>query len=385
MKLRFAMTIAFFLGLFLLINGFIGWNASVLWRVATGQPAGWLFWLVFWIVAFSYVLARLGGRWLPGPFARLLKVIGSYWFAVVIYGLLLLPVADLAAWLLELGGVARSDYVPALGAVFGAALVLILLIGSRNAWSPVVRRYELAVDKPADGRREWTIAVASDLHLGNTVGNRHIDRLVERINAMQPDLILLPGDVIDDSIEPFVRNNMAERLGRLKARLGVYAVLGNHEYFGGHIDEYVKRMQAIGITVLRDEHAIVGGAVTVAGRKDRVAEQGGPGGGGGRLSHEALLAGVDRTKPLILMDHQPTGLDLALAAGVDIVLSGHTHRGQMAPGHLITRRLFEIDWGYLRKGTMHAVVSSGFGSWGPPIRLGSRSEIIRLNVTFAGK
>lgn len=385
MKLRFAMTIVFFLGLFLLINGYIGWNASVLWRATTGHPAGWLFWIVFWIVAFSYVIARLGGKWLTGPLARLLKVIGSYWFAVVIYGLLLLPLADLAAWLLSLGGVARGDYVPALGAIFGAALVSILLVGSRNAWSPVVRRYELAVAKPADGRREWTIAVASDLHLGNTVGNRHLARLVERINAMQPDLILLPGDVLDDSIEPFIRNNMAERLGRLKARLGVYAVLGNHEYFGGHIDEYVKRMQAIGIKVLRDELELVGGAVTVAGRKDRVAEQGGPGGGGGRLSHEALLAGADRTKPLILLDHQPTQLDRAQAAGVDIVLSGHTHRGQMAPGHLITRRLFEIDWGYLRKGAMHAVVSSGFGSWGPPIRLGSRSEIIELKVSFAEK
>ena len=82
------------------------------------------------------------------------------------------------------------------------------------------------------------------------------------------------------------------------------------------------------------------------------------------------------------MDHQPYHLDKAADAGADVMLSGHTHRGQMAPNHLITRRLFELDWGYLRKGNLHAIVSSGFGTWGPPIRLGSRSEIIELTIHF---
>ena len=82
------------------------------------------------------------------------------------------------------------------------------------------------------------------------------------------------------------------------------------------------------------------------------------------------------------MDHQPYQLDIAEAAGADVMLSGHTHRGQIAPNHLFTRRIFELDWGYLRKGNLHAIVSSGFGTWGPPIRLGSQSEIIELTIHF---
>lgn len=201
------------------------------------------------------------------------------------------------------------------------------------------------------------------------------------MERIKPDLILLAGDVLDDVIEPFIRNRMAERLGRLAAPLGVYAVLGNHEYYGGHIEEYVERMAALGIPVLRDERATPGGILNVVGRKDKAAESMDP---QGRKPVAELLKGVDRSLPIILMDHQPYGYAADEEAGVDIVVSGHTHRGQFAPNHWVTGRLFELDWGYLRKGRMHAVVSSGYGTWGPPVRLASRSEIVHLSVTFSG-
>jgi uncharacterized protein len=246
----------------------------------------------------------------------------------------------------------------------------------------VIRRYELEIAKQAgDGRRELRIAVASDIHLGTVVGNGHLGRLADRMEELKPDLILLPGDVLDDSIEPFIRENMADVMKRLKAPLGVYACLGNHEYIGGHVTDYVERMKAIGIEVLTDRVVSIGDSFYVAGRKDKAAERFSK---EGRLPLEELLQDVDKTKPIILLDHQPYGLGAAAEAGVDLMLSGHTHRGQMAPNHLITRRLFELDWGYLRKGVMHALVSSGYGFWGPPIRLGSRSEILDVRVHFKG-
>lgn len=383
MRFRFAALFAIILAAFALINYYIGWHLKLFLSETFGMQAGVAYWLPFWLVAFSYIVSRLAARLLPGPIARLLKRIGSYWFAVVLYGALLLPVVDVAAWLLRLADIGRGEYVVTLGCAFGLALLAVLLRGSRNAWSPVVRKYDVTIAKPAGGRQTWRIAVASDLHLGAIVGNRHLERLVARINAMEPDLILLPGDIIDDDIEPFVRMNMADRFAKLRSRLGAYAVLGNHEYFGGHIEEFVRRMEEAGVKVLRDERVIVDGCVTVAGRKDRTAEQLLPGGGGGRLHLDELLEGADKSMPLILMDHQPHKLGAAADAGVDVLLSGHTHRGQMAPNHWITGRLFELDWGYLRKGAMHAIVSSGFGTWGPPIRLGSRSELIELTVRFA--
>nr|AIA13255.1 hypothetical protein [uncultured bacterium] len=135
----------------------------------------------------------------------------------------------------------------------------------------------------------------------------------------------------------------------------------------------------MGIEVLMDRVVRIADLFYVAGRKDKTAERSTS---EGRLSHEALLAETDKSLPILMMDHQPFGYDQAAASGVDVLLSGHTHRGQLAPNFLITRRLFELDWGYKQKGHLHAIVSSGFGTWGPPIRVGSRSEIIQLIIKF---
>lgn len=258
-------------------------------------------------------------------------------------------------------------------------LVVALVRGSWNAWSPYVRAHKIRIGKQASGRERLTVAVVSDLHLGNIVGRRHLERLIQHMEQIRPDLILLAGDVIDDSIEPFIRNRMGEVLGRLRAPLGVYAVLGNHEYYGGHIERYMKQMDDIGIRVLTDETVLVGDMLYVVGRKDKTADSFD---GRSRLTVEQLTAHIDKNKPVIAMDHQPREFAKAEAAGVDLLLSGHTHRGQFAPNHWITRRLFELDWGYKQYKSMHAVVSSGFGTWGPPIRLASRSEIVRLELEF---
>jgi predicted MPP superfamily phosphohydrolase len=147
------------------------------------------------------------------------------------------------------------------------------------------------------------------------------------------------------------------------------------------VQQYIDEMKRIGIPVLRDETVEVANVLYVAGRKDKTSESAGA---DGRMPVAALLEGLDQRKPIILMDHQPTKFAQAAEAGADVMLSGHTHRGQFAPNHLFTRRIFELDWGYMRKAAMHVVVSSGFGSWGPPIRIGSRSEIIQLTLQFKG-
>ncbi len=377
---RFIVLVSLLLTVYAAINFYIGWHITE-WSAAVGlgySPYG--FWIPFALIAYGFVLGRIP---LPDPLrpiGRLLKVAGSIYIFVMEIGLLLFLLADavrLALWLTT--GVSNG-YIVVSGSVVLGLIAVLLLVGSRNAWSPVIRSHELQIDKFADGGpTEWTIAVASDIHLGNLVGRKHLHRLVERMNAMEPDLILLPGDVIDDSIEPYLRNRMGEVLGRLQAKHGVYAVLGNHEYYGGHIDRYAEEMKSLGIRVLQDEMVEIDGKLYVAGRKDKTVEASGP---DGRLAVRELLQAADLRKPVVLMDHQPTQFAKAAEAGADVLLSGHTHRGQFWPNHLFTRRLFELDWGYMRKDAMHVVVSSGFGSWGPPIRLGSRSEIIRLKLVL---
>ncbi|UQZ87525.1 putative metallophosphoesterase [Paenibacillus konkukensis] len=363
--------------LFVLINGYIGGHGAFLLAHYGAAFPMTLYWVLFAVLVFSYLIGR--SRLLKGPLGRLLKVIGSYYFAVMEFAFLLLIAADLIALTCKLAGAEPGVYIPVLAWGAAAVLVILLLRGSWNSWTPVVRKYELQVNKQVRGMKELRVLVASDIHLGNIVGKRHLSKLVKHAENTKPDLILLPGDVIDDSIEPYIRNGMSEVMRRLKAPLGTYAVLGNHEYYGGHIEEYVKQMEAIGIKVLRDETVGVQNAVLIAGRKDRTAERSG---GSGRLSAAELLKDADSSRPIIMMDHQPYQFAQTAAAGVDVLLCGHTHRGQFAPNHWITRRLFELDWGYMRKEAMHVVVSSGFGSWGPPIRLASRSEIVELVIRF---
>jgi predicted MPP superfamily phosphohydrolase len=375
---RFIVRITIMLIIYSSINFYIGWHVTEWLRVIGVAFIPALFWPIFGLIAYGYIGGRIPLPRMIKPLGRLLKVVGSYYIFIMEMGFLLFLVGDLVGLFVRLAGSYTDDYTIYAGSTILAILIILLVIGSRNAWSPIVRRYELIIDKPAGGaHKEWTVAVASDLHLGNVVGRRHLRRLVDRVNAMDPDLILLPGDVIDDTIEPFIRNKMSELLGELRAKHGIYAVLGNHEYYGGHIDPYLIEMNKIGIRVLRDETVEIAGSLYVAGRKDKTAESADP---SNRLAVGELLSPLNLNKAVILMDHQPTKFSAAADAGADIMLSGHTHRGQFAPNHLFTRRIFELDWGYMRKGLMHVVVSSGFGTWGPPIRIGSRSEIIQLKI-----
>jgi predicted MPP superfamily phosphohydrolase len=376
---RFIVIITLLLTVYSSINYYIGWHLTK-WFDAVGIAyIPGLFWTVFGIIVYGYIGGRIPLPHVIKPISRLLKVVGSYYVFVFEMGFLLYLVTDLAGLFVFLAGGDLEVYSLYAGSIVIIAILALLIIGSRNAWSPIVRKYELVINKSISGtNKEWTVAVASDIHLGNVVGRKHLRRLVERVNAMQPDLILLPGDVIDDTIEPFIRNKMSDVLGQLKAKYGTYAVLGNHEYYGGHIEQYMKEMNKIGIKVLQDETVDIAGALYVAGRKDKTAESA----AAGRLQVSELFSTLDMSKPVILMDHQPMKFGAAAEAGADIMLSGHTHRGQFLPNHLFTKRLFELDWGYMRKGAMHVVVSSGFGTWGPPIRLGSRSEIIQLTIRF---
>jgi len=363
-----------------LVNFYIGHHIRILMEEwLPGTSAAW-FWTIFMVVALAYMIGMIPWPRAVKPVGRLFKVVGSYYLAFMEFALIMLPLTDLLYGLLKLSGMNMDKFTTEAGATLLILLVVFFLWGSRNAWSLVVRSHALSIDKSIGTSTPLTVAVASDLHLGNIVGNRHLQRMVKRINEMNPDIILLAGDVLDDSIEPFIRNNMSKTLQQLKAKHGIYAVLGNHEYYGGSIAQYTELMKSIGIRVLQDE-VVEAAGVYVAGRKDKTAEAMEA---AGRISVPALLENIDHSRPVIMMDHQPTGFDIASKAGVDILLSGHTHRGQIAPNHWITKRLFELDWGYLRKEKLHVVVSSGFGTWGPPIRLASRSEIIKLEVMLEG-
>ncbi|RDU35950.1 metallophosphoesterase [Neobacillus piezotolerans] len=370
MKFRMIAGFTIFFIIYSLLVLYIGWNGWV-WLESTRLPLPpvILYGVIFFILAFSYIFGRAKFR-MP-----VFTIIGSYWFGIVQYALLLLPFADLAGYILIETGLPSNKVVFWIGLLLLAAFASIFAYGTFNAYSPVIRQYSITIPKQAGGRKKLKIAMASDMHFGNLSGLSHLRRLVEEANNLKPDIILLPGDIIEDDPEPFIRKKMGEVMKELSAPLGVYGVLGNHEYYGGAIPEFVKEMDRVGIQILQDEVLEIDESFFLAGRKDKTDRL--------RQGMSDLLAVADPSMPIIMMDHQPAEVSIAAENGVDLLLCGHTHRGQMAPNHFITKKLFEIDWGYLKKGELHAIVSSGFGFWGPPLRLGSRSEILEIDVTFA--
>ncbi len=382
MNVQMLIFFAVFFVVYSLANLYVGLRGWQAFHSLPAFPGGHFYSAILSLVAFAYILERIVNGYLPGPLNTLLAVGGGVWMAALYYLTLFCLLIDLIRMLDRF-----CRFIPAswrispakAGGITVAAVTLILAYGAWNATHTVWRSYEISLDKSAGDLSELRIVMASDIHLGKIVDNRRLQYLVDQINARKPDLVLLAGDVIDEDIGHFIDQDMAATFRQLQSRFGVFAVLGNHEYIGRETEAAIELMRSGGITVLRDSYFSVDDRFVIAGRDDWDRERfmGSP-----RKPLEQWLRGIDPTKPLFLMDHQPRELTAALAAGVDLTVSGHTHRGQLFPNHWLTQRLYEIDWGYLQKGTLHAVVSSGFGTWGPPIRTNANSEIVEIIVRF---
>ncbi len=346
------------------------------------EPYSFFYWSGFALFAASLFAARLGKRFYPGYVNNLIAITGDYWLGAVYYSLLIWASTDILRFLTNfIFPTARIAKYPSLywGFAVIALVFLLLLYGTWNARHPRIVHYNIAVKKSVCNLPELHVVMVSDIHLGLEVGNNRLERMVSSINKLDPDLVFLAGDTIDEDVRLFVNNNMPETLKKLRSRYGIYAVLGNHEYIGGNSELAVEYLQQAGVCVLVDEYIKVNNRFYIAGRDDRMA---GRINGKPRLELSRLLDGVDRNLPIILLDHQPINLEEGQRNGIDLQLSGHTHNGQFFPNNLISKRIFENSWGYLRKGESHIIVTSGFGTWGPPIRIGTNSEILDISISF---
>lgn len=372
----FLLTFAIVYGL---ANVYIG-NRFFYWLKTLGTIPSILYWVVFILVAVAPILARILAR---AGIAKTesLFMIGDWWLAVTYWSVLLWLIVDIIKIIDK-----RLDFLPVIAKNVsnqGYAVLFILLVmlayGAWNALNPVINRYDISINKRAEGIENLKIVLVSDIHMGRVVGIDRVERLANSLNELNPDIVLYAGDQIDDDATYVANNKIAEPLRNVKARFGSYAVLGNHEYIGGQPALAVSLLKDNGITVLQDQWIMIGDAIFIVGRDDlsavRYAAR-----GTGTLAD--IMKDIDRNKTIILMDHQPSRTNEAAQQGVDLQVSGHTHNGQFFPNNLITKRIYEQDWGYLKKGTYQLIVSCGYGTWGPPIRLGNQPEIVEINVKF---
>ncbi|HEX2949750.1 MAG TPA: metallophosphoesterase [Armatimonadota bacterium] len=266
-----------------------------------------------------------------------------------------------------------------IGICIASFCIGVVTYGAWNAWHPRTRHFDITIHKSASTLHQLHIVMASDIHLGEIVNRNRLVHLVHDINNLHPDIVLLPGDTIDENVRPFQEQHMAEVLRGIQARYGTYAVLGNHEYLGEQVNEALRALANANVVVLRDQYVKIANSFYLLGRDDRSCPRFT---GKGRQPFGQLMKGIDKHLPILLMDHQPYDLEESAAAGVDLQLSGHTHHGQIFPNGLLTQKIFEVDWGYLQKGAYQVIVSCGYGTWGPPIRTGNTPELLDIMVHF---
>jgi predicted MPP superfamily phosphohydrolase len=347
------------------------------------EPYSLFYWSCYAFLATSLFAARLGKRFYPGNINDLAAVTGDYWLGAVYYSLLLWAGTDTLHFLVILAfPTARIIKYPSFywGLAVLSFVSFLLLYGTWNARQPRIVHYDIAIKKPVDNLPKLHAVMVSDIHLGLVVDIDRLKTMVNRINELDPDIVFLVGDTIDEDVRLFVNNKMPEVLKELQSKYGVYAVLGNHEYIGGNSELAVKYLQEAGINVLVDKCIKVNDQYYIIGRDDRMAEYmtGKP-----RLELSRLVSDLDHKLPIILLDHQPNNLEEGQRNKIDLQLSGHTHNGQFFPNNLISRCIFENSWGYLRKGKAQIIVSAGFGTWGPPIRIVSNPEITDITISFS--
>lgn len=254
-------------------------------------------------------------------------------------------------------------------------VVIIMINGHINFRNPVVQQIPISINKSGGKLDSIRVAMIGDLHLGWMINREHTKRFVDLIMSQNPDLIVFVGDIIDSNIDPIIEQNMDVELARLKAPLGIFSCTGNHEY-RYDAEEKIQLLNDAGITMLRDSAVLVDSLFYIIGREDRIVLD--------RNSLEEILNeyAVDRSKPLIALNHTPDNLSEEVDAGIDVALYGHTHHGQAFPGNIATEIVFEVAHGYKKKGNTHLYVTSGLGLVGPQFRIGTVSEIAMLNIRF---
>jgi len=376
-----------FFGIVLILYSFI--NYYIIRRGLDVLPTDsslrlWLVIVVIFLAA-TFVAGRFLERLSVNWFTASLIWIGSFWLAIMVYLLLQLALIDLFRGVTSLFGIFPAVFKSNLKLTKEIAAMVVLsvtfmvvLAGHINTWFPKTRKINLKVDKSGGKLSQLHIVALSDIHLGTIIEKQHMKTIVNRVNVLNPDIILIPGDIIDEDIRPVISSKVGDRLLEFKSKYGVYAVTGNHEYIGG-VHKAKKFLSEHNIRLLNDTAVLIDDSFYLAGREDLTINQ---------FLHKKrktlseIVSDIDKAKPVILLDHQPFKLEQAEHNGIDLQLSGHTHHGQLWPFNFITKMVYELSRGYKKKGTTHYYVSSGVGGWGPPIRTVNRPEIISINLIF---
>lgn len=343
------------------------------------------FWGCVAVSAFFTLLLVIGfvRSFLPMPsgLKSVLAVINAYWMGIFIYLLLFVLLSDLVLWI---GG--KTQLIPAekLGlSRFAAGICAIVLTASvsaygfYNATQIQTKSYGVVLQDEAsvDG---MTIVMLSDLHLGAVGSEARLEEIVAAINAQSPDLVCIVGDLFDNDYYAIKDPERAiGLLSQIDSKYGVYSCFGNHDA-GKTVELMQDFLVRANICNLTEAYCVIDERLVLVGRAD--ASPIGGNGGTTRTEISEVLKDAP-SLPVVVMEHNPSRID-EYGSEADLILCGHTHKGQIFPGSLITGAMYEVDYGYDQRDaeSPHVVVSSGVGTWGMPMRVGTDAEIVRIDL-----
>ncbi|HEX4449190.1 MAG TPA: metallophosphoesterase [Polyangiaceae bacterium] len=333
------------------------------------------------VLAVLVPVALAGTRWLPRWANVPLAWTVYTWLGFALYLFLLTALADGARGVAAIVGALPRDperrqvLARTLAGAVGGVSALVGIGGALNvARGFEVRRVRVPLSKLPPSSSGYSIVQLTDVHVGPTIGRDFVEQMVAAANALAPDLVVITGDLVDGSVEAL--RDLVEPLRSLRARDGVFFVTGNHEYYSG-ADAWIAHLGTLGIRALRNERVPIGDAFDLAGVDDASAHRMLPGHG---QDVAAAMSGRDPARAVVLLAHQPKAPKYALAAAVDLQLSGHVHGGQLVPFNWTARLEQPFVSGLHRVEDTWLYVSTGTGYWGPPMRVGSRAELTRIEL-----
>lgn len=354
--------------------------------------------VVYLFMALSPVIAFL----LPkSAVAIVIRRLSTYWIGIMLYSLLYVVLFDLLRLIAKHTKLKNTllfsrGSVISIGSVVVACAVATCLYGIFNARNIKVNEYSVTVNKSCGSDKHLKAVLVADLHMGYAIGVDHITNMVEKINQQDADIVIIAGDIFDNSYDGMDDpEGIKAQLKSIKSKYGVYAVYGNHDIdekilmgftfdWGGkqlHSKKMTNFMKECNIKLINDESVLINDEFYLVGRRDTDK----PGTEDGtRAEISELTKDLDKTKPIFVLSHEPDELQKTADAGADIDFSGHTHDGQLFPGNLTIGLFWENPCGMIKKDNMYSIVTSGVGVYGTFMRVGTDAEICSVDIDFAG-
>lgn len=354
--------------------------------------------VVYLFMALSPVIAFL----LPkSAVAIVIRRISTYWIGIMLYSLLYVVLFDLLRLIAKHTKLKNTllfsrGSVISIGSVVVACAVATCLYGIFNARNIKVNEYSVTVNKSCGSDKHLKAVLVADLHMGYAIGVDHITNMVEKINQQDADIVIIAGDIFDNSYDGMDDpEGIKAQLRSIKSKYGVYAVYGNHDIdekilmgftfdWGGkqlHSEKMTNFMKECNIKLINDESVLINDEFYLVGRRDTDK----PGTEDGtRAEISELTKDLDKTKPIFVLSNEPDELQKTADAGADIDFSGHTHDGQLFPGNLTIGLFWENPCGMIKKDNMYSIVTSGVGVYGTFMRVGTDAEICSVDIDFAG-